>query len=99
MRGVTARGALPAKEASGDPGIFFHLLDTVKQVKGCCRLEDNKEEYTVYSSCMDTARGIYYYTTWGSRRIRAVNMHHENLEHPSLYRFPLIRDEDIHHQN
>ena len=78
---------------------FFHILGTVEQVKGCCRLEDGSLEHTLYTSCCDTARGIYYYTTYGNRRITGIDMNRENLNGSSLCRYPLMLSEDILLQN
>lgn len=78
---------------------FFHTLGSVEQVKGCCRLEDGSLEHTIYTSCCDTARGIYYYTTYGNRRITGVDMNRENPDGITLIRYPLTTDEDILLQN
>ena len=78
---------------------FFHLLGSVEQVKGCCRLEDGSLEHTIYTSCCDTARGIYCYTTYGNRRITAIDMNRENLAGCTLIRWPLTTGEDIFIQN
>jgi len=74
---------------------FFHILDSVHQTRGCCRLEDGSCEVTQYTSCCNASRGIYYYTTYGNRRISAVELHGEDLEGAALYRFPLTTGEDI----
>ena len=39
---------------------FFHILGAVEQQKGCVQLENKEYEYTVYSSCCNTEKGIYY---------------------------------------
>lgn len=74
---------------------FFHILDTVHQTRGCCRLPDGCCEITQYTSCCDAGRGIYYYTTYGNRRICAVDMNREDLQEKCLFRFPLVTGEDI----
>lgn len=74
---------------------FFHILDTVSQTRGCCRLEDGSCEMTQYTSCCNASRGIYYYTTYGNRRISAVDLYREDLEGARLLRFPLVTEEDI----
>ena len=77
----------------------FHILGTVEQVKGCCRLGDGKCEVTLYTSCCNTDKGIYYYTTYDNHRITAVNMRRETLDGASLIRYPLVREAEIHLQN
>lgn len=74
---------------------FFHILDSVSQPRGCCQLADGDCEITQYTSCCNASKGIYYYTTYGNRRIAAVDMHLESLEGKELVRFPLIQGEDV----
>ncbi len=59
---------------------FFHILDSVYQPRGCVRLEGNKQEHTVYSSCCNTDTGVYYCKTYSSLGVCAVDMRKENLE-------------------
>lgn len=79
-------------------GQFFHILGTVEQTRGCCAVGDGWE-ITLYTSCCNADRGIYYYTTYGNRQITAVDMHRENLDSERLIRYPLILDEQIRFQN
>ncbi len=76
---------------------FFHILTSVEQQKGCVRVGD-KFEYTLYSSCCDLNKGIYYYTTYENRRITAVNIHNADLNGTNLTTYPLIMKEDIFYQ-
>lgn len=58
---------------------FFHILGAVEQQRGCVKDEKGQYEVTVYSSCCNTDRGIYYYTTYENRQITGVDMHREDL--------------------
>ena len=78
---------------------FFHILGSVDQQRGCCQVADGKYEHTVYTSCCNTDKGIYYYTTYDNHQITAVNMHREKLDDSFLIRYPLILGEQIHFQN
>jgi len=78
---------------------FFHILDSVSQTRGCCRLKDGSCEMTQYTSCCNASKGVYYYTTYGNRRISAVDLRRENLEENQLLRFPLVLGEDIRFLN
>lgn len=80
-------------------GQFFHILGAVEQQNGCCELADGKYERTIYTSCCNTERGIYYYTTYGNRQITAVDMFREDLDGQVLRRYPLIVQEQIRMQN
>ena len=78
---------------------FFHILGAVDQQRGCCDVGDGKYETTIYTSCCNTDKGIYYYTTYDNHQITAVNMHKEKLDDVFLVRFPLITGEQIYAQN
>lgn len=78
---------------------FFHILGSVDQQRGCCDVGEEKYEYTIYTSCCNASKGIYYYTTYENHQISGVDMHRENLDGDSLSRFPLILGEHINLQN
>lgn len=78
---------------------FFHILGSVDQQRGCCELEDGKYEITIYTSCCNTDKGIYYYNTYENHQITAVYLDRENLDGEQLVRYPMIREEQIHNQN
>ena len=78
---------------------FFHILNSVDQQRGCCDLGDGKYEITIYTSCCNTDKGIYYYTTYDNHQITAVDMYKENLDGNKLVRYPLIKEEQIKMQN
>ena len=75
----------------------FRILDSVSQPKGCT-LVDGQIEYTVYSSCIDGGRGIYYYKTYGGG-ICAVNMNKEDLSLNHLIEFDFCDSENTFFQN
>lgn len=77
---------------------FFHILGAVEQPKGCVRIRD-EYEMTIYSSCCNTDRGIYYYTTYGNRCINGVDMNAENLESNALIEYQLNKKQQINMQN
>ena len=79
---------------------FFHILASVEQQNGCTFIESpDKYEYTIYSSCVNTSCGIYYYRTYGNSQINAVNMHNENLDTDKLITYPLVNKEKFNFQN
>lgn len=78
---------------------FFHILGSVEQPRGCCILENDKCEFTIYTSCCNADKGIYYYTTYDNHQISAVSMFRENLDGKVLIRYPLIQCEQIKMQN
>ncbi len=77
---------------------FFHILGAVEQPRGACAVGKGYE-ITVYSSCCNADKGIYYYTTYASRRINAVDMFKEDLNAAELVRYAHINKESINFQN
>ena len=69
---------------------FFHILNSVAMPKGCVRSAEGFE-YTRYSSCCNADRGIYYYTTYDDLAIRAINMHHTDLDRSQLCTYAVHR--------
>lgn len=78
---------------------FFHILGAVEQQRGCVCLPDGSHELTAYTSCMNTDKGIYYYTAYENHAICAVDMHRCDLEGKELYRYPLMKTQQVTHQN
>ncbi len=78
---------------------FFHILGSVCQQRGLTQLPNGKYEFTIYSSCCNTDKGIYYYTTYDNSRITAVDMRHEDLDGDRLITYPLITQAQTLHQN
>lgn len=78
---------------------FFHILNSVDQQRGCCELEDGAYEITIYTSCCNTDKGIYYYTSYDNHQITAIDMYKENLEGGNLIHYSLITEEQIRWQN
>ena len=76
---------------------FFHLLSSVLVCRGCCVLPSGKYNITVYSSCMNCDRGLYYYTTYDNHQITCVDMHKSNLNSNTISRYPLILSEQINY--
>lgn len=87
------------KSKSDEIGQFFHILSSVEQQNGVTEVENNSFEYTLYSSCLDTENGVYYYTTYHNRSITAVDMNREDLSGADLITYDLIKNEKITFQN
>lgn len=78
---------------------FFHILGSVEQTRGCCLVGEDAYEITLYTSCCNAQKGIYYYTTYENHQITGVDMHRENLEGSMLVRYPLVTGEQIRWAN
>ena len=77
---------------------FFHILNSVSQTRGCAKV-GKAFEITDYSSCCNTDKGIYYYTTYKNSQISAVDMTNENLDSKDLIIYKLINNQQINFQN
>ena len=80
-------------------GQFFHLLDSVAIPRGCCDIGEGHYHHTLYSSCMNADKGIYYYSTYDNRQISAVHMRQADREGKRLLRYPRIVEQQICCQN
>ncbi len=78
---------------------FFHILASGEQQKGCCDVGEGKYEYTIYSSCWNSDRGIYYYKTYDRHCITAVDMNRENLSGEKIICYPMLTEEKFSIQN
>ena len=78
---------------------FFHILGSVDQQRGCCKLGEDKYEITLYTSCCNADKGIYYYTTYDNHQISGVDMHQENLDGTQLIAYAPVKGEQIYMQN
>ena len=94
----TKLNSLSGDSESESVSQFFHILASVAQQKGCCQVQHGFE-YTIYSSCCNTDKGIYYYTTYENSQISGVDMHKENLAGSALINYPLIQGQQIRMQN
>ena len=75
----------------------FHILSSVAHTSGSVKVGE-KYQITVYSSCCNTERGIYYYTTYENSSITAVDMHRETLDGATLISYPLKRKQNIQYE-
>lgn len=99
IRAVFAKSqSLCNSDASDSISQFFHILSYTMQIRGCVKVND-KDEITVYSSCCNTNKGIYYYSTYQNRSIRSVDMHKENLDGDFLIPYDMTGKEFVFGQN
>ncbi len=86
---------------SGEPSAvtqFFHTLTAVAMQEGCVKV-NGKYEKTVYTSCCNMDKGVYYYTTYENRQITAVSLNNEHPEGEELKEYPLRRNQHFHAEN
>lgn len=95
----TRENSIAGTGESGSVSQFFHILGSVRQQRGCTVLSDGSCEITAYTSCCNTSRGIYYYTTYENSSISCVDMHREQLDSHRLICYTLISEQQITLQN
>lgn len=95
----TKMHAVSGNSESESVSQFFHILGSVDQQRGCCDVGEGKYEITIYTSCCNADKGIYYYNTYENHQISGVDMHKENLDGTALVRYPLVTGEQIFMQN
>lgn len=78
---------------------FFHILGSVYQQNGCVRLNEDEYEKTVYTSCCNVDKGIYYYKSYDNSQICAVKLFNENLSGQRVECYKLVHGEQIYCQN
>lgn len=78
---------------------FFHILGSVAQQRGCVHMGNGQYEITIYTSCCNTDKGIYYYTTYENSQITGVDMHKENLDGRELVAYPLVTGQQVRMEN
>lgn len=72
----------------------FHILESVAQQQGCVKI-GHLYEKTIYSSCCNTTKGIYYYTTYENSQITGICLHGVDLDDRKLFTYPLVKDQQI----
>ncbi len=78
---------------------FFHILGSVEQQRGCVHMGEDKYEITIYSSCCNMDKGIYYYKTYDNSQITGIDMYKENLDGNELISYELIKKQAVLMQN
>ena len=78
---------------------FFHILGSVDQQRGCCKVAEGKYEITIYTSCCNATKGIYYYTSYDNHSINAVDLNREKLDGRELVRYPLDEKMKVNYVN
>lgn len=77
---------------------FFHILSAVEQQRGAVKIGKDYE-ITVYSSCCNLNKGIYYYKTYDNSQINAVCLHGENLDGAEVISYNLLTKQNILYKN
>ncbi len=63
---------------------FFHILDSVAVPSGSVILPNGNVHKTVYSSCCNASKGVYYYKTYNDLGLNFADMHDFDLDGKEL---------------
>ena len=78
---------------------FFHILNGVAMVRGSVVTPQHLNDITLYTSCIDQEKGIYYYKTYTNHSISAINMYHEDLDAKEVKLFTFNDEFTVMQQN
>lgn len=78
---------------------FFHILDSVSMVRGSTITENDKEDITTYSCCINLNKGIYYYKTYENNQITAIKMTEKEKTDNKLTQYKLREVQNIKFEN
>lgn len=78
---------------------FFHILDSVSMVQGTTITNEEKNDITTYSCCINASKGIYYYKTYTNNQIVAIKMSEKEKNNNFLTIFELIEKQQIKYIN
>ena len=95
----TCRNSVSGDGEEESVGQFFHILHSVEQTKGVSKLGEDRYEVTLYTSCCNADKGIYYYTTYNNNQITAVDMHKTDLDSAEIFRYPVEDRQSIFYRN
>ena len=77
---------------------FFHILRAVEQQNGCAKIGELYEK-TIYTSCCNADKGIYYYTTYDNSQVTGICMHNADIKGAKLIKFPFVTTPQIRFEN
>lgn len=83
---------------------FFRILGSVEQIQGCVLLENRDDgeavyEISIYTSCCNLDKGVYYYKTYENSAVHFVDMHREDMDGRDLVVYELKRKLEFWDQN
>lgn len=99
VRACFGRSHSLCRKGESEVSQFFHLLHFVEQPRGLCHVKEGDYEITIYTSCVDMDKGIYYYSTYENSQINAIDMRRVDLESGCLFQYPVHDKENILFRN
>lgn len=78
---------------------FFHILEAAAVPRGMISLDDGRDYFTLYSSCIDASAGVYYYRTYFTNQLASASLRSEELSSEKLIKIPLKTHQIIERLN
>ena len=78
---------------------FFRILDNVSFVRGEVMRESGNYEITIYSSCVNVHKLLFYYKTYNNSTVNALDVKKLNLNVSKLYMYSLNDELNINNIN
>ncbi len=91
--------SVPAETEEENVTQFFRILGTAEVPMGCVELEPDVYEISIYTSCCNLDKGMYYYKTYGNSGVGCVDMHREDLAGKSLKMYRMNRILKFRYEN
>lgn len=77
---------------------FFHILDSVAQIKGQVEGHENRHEITIYSNCYSSKTQTIYFKTYDNNQINAISLVDFNTnENKKLLIFDFYKKQNINY--
>lgn len=95
VRALFVKNHIGSIDGGGEVSSFFHAMDAVKVPYGCVLNDRGERTYSVYTSCADMERIVYYFTTYESRRIRALSLFEHEISGDGLSVFDIKDKESV----
>lgn len=78
---------------------MFHMLSQTSVLRGSVVTKDGGYDLTRYTCCIDQERLVYYYRTYDSFQIHALDLTRSNLESEHLQSYKLSQERKIFYHN
>ena len=68
-------------------------------VEGSVQVQNGKQDITLYSSCIDLHKGVYYYKTHWNNQINVIDMYAEDLNAKEPIIYPFSKEQNFNFVN
>lgn len=87
------------KENEKNISQVFHILDSVAVIEGTVITKEERNDMTIYSSCINATKGIYYYKTYYNNQITGICLNEKNMNSNKLEIYNLSNEQNVKYLN